>query len=242
MLNDNLSELMEKKAKETNLNISEWPELERPREKLLHRGAESLSDAELLAIFLRTGVNGQSAVDLARNLLLQFDNLKSLLEASEEEVCKIPGMGTVKYIQLHAGLELGKRYLKAGIQRLNSLNNPKQTQDYLSLKLKSYPYEVFGCLFLDNKNRVIEFKELFRGTINGATVHCREVVKEALALNSAAVIFAHNHPSGVSEPSQADIDITKRLKKSLELIDIRVLDHIIVGDNHCESLAELGLF
>ncbi len=223
------------------MNIHEWPESERPREKLLNQGSQNLSDAELLAIFLRTGVNGLSAVDLARNLLNQFGDLKSLLEANQEDICKIPGVGIVKYIQIHAALELGRRYLKSGIQREDALNNTKATQDYISMKLKPYPYEVFACLFLDNKNRVIEFKELFRGTINGASVHCREVVKEALAFNSAAIIFAHNHPSGASDPSNSDIEITKRLVKSLELIDIRVLDHIIVGDDHCQSLAELGL-
>lgn len=223
------------------MSISQWPIAERPREKLLLQGANSLSDAELLAIFLRTGVNGITAVDLARNLLREFNSLKRILEAEHDAFCAVKGLGTTKYIQLQAAIELGQRYIKSGLKQQNILSNPLETQNYLTLRMKSYPYEVFACLFLDNKNQVIEFKELFRGTINGANVHCREVVKEVLNYNAAAVIFAHNHPSGVAEPSQSDIAVTERLSKALNLIDVKVLDHIIVGDSHCQSFAELGL-
>lgn len=223
------------------MGINQWPEAERPREKLRLQGAESLSDAELLAIFLRTGVNGCSAVDVARALLKRFGNLKSILEASCDQLCEVHGVGSSKYVQLQAAIELGQRYIKSGMQRQDALSHSAQTRDFLSLKMKSYPYEVFACLFLDNKNRVIEFKELFRGSISGASVHGREVVKESLACNAAAVIFAHNHPSGVAEPSHADIAVTEQLQKALDLVDVRVLDHIIVGEQECLSLAEQGL-
>ncbi len=223
------------------MSINHWPEAERPREKLLQKGPSSLSDAELLAIFLRTGVRGISAVDLARKLLTKFQALKPLVEATHDEFCQTNGLGTAKYIQLQAAIELGRRYIESSIKRQDALCNPEDTHNYLALRMKSYSYEVFACLFLDNKNRVIEYKELFRGTINGASVHAREVVKEAMLHNAAAVIFAHNHPSGVAEPSASDIAVTERLKKALALIDIKVLDHIIVGDDRCVSFAEQGL-
>ena len=221
--------------------IKHWPETERPREKLLVKGASALSDAELLAVFLRTGVKGQTAVDLARNMLHEFGNLKTLIESEHDTACQFTGFGPAKFVQLQAAIELGKRYLRCGLEREDVIVNPAQTKDFLTLKLKSYPHEVFACLFLDNKNQIIDFAELFRGTINGASVYCREVVKETLKHNAAAVIFAHNHPSGIAEPSHSDIAITEKLRQAMELIDVRLLDHIIVGDNHCQSFAELGL-
>ncbi|BAW81150.1 DNA repair protein RadC [Candidatus Nitrosoglobus terrae] len=220
--------------------ITDWPTLERPREKLLQRGPGALSDAELLAIFLRTGVTGKTAVDLARELLETFGGLRALLEASQSEFCRIPGLGLAKYTQLQACLEIGRRHLEATLKRGDALTDPLTTRRYLMARLRAYPFEVFSCLFLDNRHRVLAFEELFQGTINSASVHPREVVKRALAHNAAAVILAHNHPSGVAEPSQADKAITQRLKEALDLVDIRVLDHVIIGDEETLSFAELG--
>jgi DNA repair protein RadC len=195
------------------MSITDWPEDDRPRERLLLRGASALSDAELLAIFLRTGVKGRSAVDLARDLLAEFGGLVGLLSASHVEFCRAKGLGTAKYAQLRAVLELTQRYLRAEIAERDVLTSPEATRNYLKSRLRSYPHEVFACLFLDNRHRVIEYRELFRGTIDGASVHPREVVREAMRWNAAAVIFAHNHPSGVAEPSQADLRITERLQE-----------------------------
>ncbi|WP_369160261.1 DNA repair protein RadC [Candidatus Thiodiazotropha sp. LNASS1] len=221
--------------------ITDWPIDERPREKLLQRGSESLSDAELLAIFLRTGVAGQTAVDLARSLLAEFGGLRHLLSADQRRFCKSRGLGMAKYTQLQAVLEMARRYLHEQLETSGSLTAPEQTQDYLRARLRHYAYEVFSCLFLDNRHRVIRYEELFRGTIDGANVHPREVVRRALELNAAALIFAHNHPSGVAEPSRADRQITQRLKDALALVDIRVLDHIVIGEGEAVSLAERGL-
>lgn len=221
--------------------ISDWPEDERPREKLLQRGADALSDAELLAIFLRTGVQGKTALDLARDLLHEFKGLRGLLEAEQGRFCEAKGLGPAKYAQLQAVLELSRRYLQSALQRGVSLQNAVETADYLAAELRGYPHEVFACLFLDNRHRVICFEELFFGTIDGASVYPREVVRRALKHNAAAVIFAHNHPSGIAEPSQADITITQRLKESLGLIDVRVLDHFVVGDGSPISFAQRGL-
>jgi DNA repair protein RadC len=221
--------------------ITDWPCDERPREKLLNRGATSLSDAELLAIFLRTGTKGLTAVDLARNLLREFGGLGTLLRADQSRFCQAKGMGLAKFAQLQASLEISRRYLHEQLQQTDSLTNPQQTRHYLYSKLRHYPYEVFACLFLDNRHRVICYEELFRGTIDGASVHPREVVKRALKHNAAALIFAHNHPSGVAEPSQADKTITSQLKSALALVDIRVLDHFIVGEGVPTSLAERGM-
>jgi len=221
--------------------ISDWPEEERPREKLLSRGARALTDAELLAIFLRTGVAGKSAVDLARDLLLEFRDLHGLFSATEARFCAAKGLGRAKYAQLSAVLEMSRRYLYGEIQGRDVIASPEATRDYLKLRLHGYPYEVFAALFLDNRHRVIDYRELFRGTIDGASVHPREVVRSALDLNAAAVIFAHNHPSGVAEPSQSDLRITQRLKDALALIDVRVLDHLIIGEGEGTSLAERGL-
>ena len=220
--------------------ITDWPASERPREKLLERGPATLSDAELLAIFLRTGVKGKSAVDLARELLSDFGGLRPLLTATEEEFCLPLGLGSAKYALLQAVLEMGRRHLAQGLQRGDALNNPQATQQYLQAQLRDRDHEIFACLFLDNQNRVIRYQELFRGTIDAAAVYPREVVKQALAEGAAAVILAHNHPSGVAEPSVADRAITERLQQALNIMDIRVLDHLVVGDGHCVSFAQRG--
>ena len=223
------------------MRITDWPEDERPREKLLQRGAAALSDAELLAIFLRTGVRGVTAVDLARTLLTEFGGLGELLGANQQRFCQAKGLGQAKFAQLQASLEISRRYLHERMRESDSLTNPQQTRHYLHTKLRHYRYEVFACLFLDNHHRVICYEELFRGTIDSASVHPREVVKLALQHNAAALIFAHNHPSGVVEPSRADREITEQLKSALALVDIRVLDHIIVGKGAPASLAERGM-
>jgi len=220
--------------------ITDWPVAERPREKLLHRGPQALSDAELLAIFLRTGLPGKTAVDVARELLGEYGGLRALLEADRRAFCRAGGLGPAKYAQLQAVLEMGRRHLYETLQRGDALGSPADTRRFLLARLRDYPHEVFACLFLDNRHRIIEFSEMFRGTIDGTSVHPREVVKHALALNAAAVIFAHNHPSGVAEPSHADLHLTRRLKDALGLVEIRVLDHIVVGDGYSVSLAERG--
>ena len=221
--------------------ISDWPADERPREKLLLRGPAALSDAELLAIFLRTGITGKTAVDLARDLLDQYGSLRALLDAGQSQFCNSKGLGTAKYAQLQATLEMGRRHLDERLRRDHVLANPAETRRFLSAKLRDHAHEVFACLFLDTRHRVIQFEELFFGTIDGASVYPREVVKRALHHNAAAVILAHNHPSGIAEPSQADINITQRLYNALALVDIRMLDHFIVGDGELTSLAEQGL-
>lgn len=221
--------------------ITDWPADERPREKLLARGAQALTDAELLAIFLRTGIPGKSAVDLARDLLTELDGLHGLFSASQEQFCSAKGLGVAKFTQLQAVHEMSRRYLEHAMQRSDILTSPETTRRYLKARLYSYPHEVFACLFLDNRHRVIRYEELFHGTIDGASVHPRVVVRQALQINAAAVIFAHNHPSGVAEPSQADVRITARLKEALALVDIRVLDHFIIGEGRGTSLAERGL-
>ena len=222
------------------MSITQWPVAERPREKLLLQGAAALSDAELLAIFLRTGVPGRTAVDLARDLLSRFGSLRQMLVADKTSFCETPGLGPAKFTQLQAVVEMARRHLLEELQRGESLSDPLQSKRYLQARLRDLPHEVFACLFLDNRHRVIAFEELFRGTINGASVHPREVVKRALELNAAAVILAHNHPSGVAEPSQADRDLTVRLQQALELVEVRVLDHIVVGDGEPLAFAERG--
>jgi len=223
------------------MSIKDWPADERPREKLLRRGTATLSDAELLAIFLRTGVKGRSAVDLARDLLNRFGSLRALLGADRKTFCQAPGLGDAKYAQLQAVLEMGRRHAGEQLLRGEAIDSPERTVRYLASRLRDHPYEVFSALFLDNRHRVIAYEELFKGTVDGASVHPREVVRRALAHNAAALILAHNHPSGVAEPSQADQHITTRLREALALIDVRVLDHIIIGDGeHC-SLAQRGM-
>ena len=225
---------------EAQMTICNWPVAERPREKLLERGSQALSDAELLAIFLRTGIQGKTAVDLARDLLSHFGGLRKVLQAEQEAFCQIRGMGPAKYVQLQAVLELGRRHLEESLQRDTAFGDPGSVRAYLSSLLRDRHREVFVCLFLDTRHRLIACEELFLGTIDGASVHPREVVKQAMAHNAAAVILAHNHPSGVAEPSQADKAITQRLIEALQLIEVRVLDHFIVGDGEPWSFAEHG--
>ncbi|KAE9647062.1 JAB domain-containing protein [Pseudomonas sp. PB103] len=222
------------------MSIRDWPAAERPREKLLEQGSGSLSDAELLAIFLRTGVSGKSAVDLARHLLNQFGSLRVLLEADLAAFSEQLGLGPAKYAQLQAVLEMARRHLAERMRKKPALENPQVVRDYLKAMLRHEPHEVFGCLFLDSMHQVLNFEALFRGSIDNTSVHPREVVKRALANNAAAVILCHNHPSGSTDPSQADRLLTKRLQKALELIDVRVLDHFIIGDGEPLSMAECG--
>ena len=222
-------------------NLASWLETERPREKLLNVGASALSDSELLAIFLRTGTKGKPVLELAQDLLVEFGGIRGLLEADHDRLTRTPGIGPAKYVQFKAAVELTERYLLASIERGNAISDPGATRRYLKSKLRGYDREVFACLYLDNQHRLIQYEELFFGTIDGASVHPREVVKKVLQHNAAAVIFAHNHPSGLAEPSQADQRITDRLKAALLLVDVRVLDHMIVGDADVLSFAERGL-
>ncbi|SFF51850.1 DNA repair protein RadC [Fontimonas thermophila] len=220
--------------------ITDWPEAERPREKLLARGAASLSDAELLAIFLRTGVRGMTAVDLARDLIRRFGGLRALLGASREDFCTGKGLGEAKYVQLQAVMEIARRYLGESLNRGEALNNPRAAADYVHARLRDRDHEVFAVLFLDNQHRVIAYEEPARGTLDSAPVYPREIVKAALRHNAAAVILAHNHPSGATEPSAADRALTERLSQALGLIGVRVLDHFVVGDGAPVSFAERG--
>jgi len=221
--------------------IRDWPAAERPREKLIEQGAGALSDAELLAIFLRVGVTGKSAVDLARDLLNEFGSLNGIFAASEKAIGQVHGMGTSKYVQLQAIFEMSRRALNEQMQEKDVLSSPQQVRDYLVLKLGSRLKEVFLVLFLDAQNRLIASEEMFSGTLTQTSVYPREVVKRALHFNAAAVIFAHNHPSGVTKQSQADEMITQELKKALALVDVRVLDHFIVAGNNTLSFVERDL-
>jgi DNA repair protein RadC len=221
--------------------ISDWPEATRPREKLLARGAESLADAELLAIFLRTGVVGKSAVDLAHELLSRFGGLAPLSRASREAVCAAPGLGLAKYAQLQAVMEMARRAIGETLRVGDAMQNPDAVRDYLRMLLGGRDHEVFCVVFLDAQNRVIATEELFRGSLTQTQVYPREVARRALAHNAAAVILAHNHPSGVAEPSQADCQLTRHLGSALALLDVKVLDHFIVAGAACLSFAERGL-
>jgi len=223
------------------MRIKDKPIEERPREKLIAQGAMVLTDAELLAIFLRTGTRGYSAIELAENLLLEFGSLQALMQADHLSFTQAKGLGDAKYSQLQAVLEMARRHSFEVLDRGGALTSPEATRAYLVDKLKVYEHEVFACLFLDNQHHILKFEELFSGTIDSASVYPREVVKKALAHNAAAVIFAHNHPSGINEASHADKVITQRLKSALELIDIRVLDHFIIADGRPFSFAEHGL-
>ncbi|MGQ0621887.1 MAG: RadC family protein [Panacagrimonas sp.] len=220
--------------------ITDWPEEERPRERLLAHGAGSLSDAELLAIFLRTGVKGRSAVDLARDLIVRFGGLRELAAASIEPFCEAKGLGQAKYVQLQAVMEMARRVLAQDLRDRSVLSDPAATRRYLVSWLRHHDREVFAALFLDNQHRVIATEELSRGTLDAAPVFPREVVKRALAVGASAVIFAHNHPSGVAEPSASDRLLTDRLRQALALVDVRVLDHFVVGEGAPTSFAERG--
>ena len=224
-----------------HMAITDWPEAERPREKLLKNGAANLSDAELLAIFLRTGMAGKSAVDLARDLLKRFGSLTGLFATGQGAFCQMPGMGPAKFTQLQAVLEMARRALAEKLQNGDVLSSPKSVRDYLRLSLEGKRHEVFVGIFLDAQNRSIAAEELFNGTLTQTSVYPREVVKRALHHNAAAMIFAHNHPSGVAEPSQADEILTQSLKQALALVDVKVLDHFIVGGGTAMSFAERGL-
>jgi DNA repair protein RadC len=221
--------------------ISDWPESERPREKLLAKGAESLSDAELLAIFLRVGVRGMSAVDLGRALIKQFGSLGGLFAASPEALATVPGIGAAKSAQLKAALAIAARALREQAGARDALSSPAAVRDFLSLRLRDRDREVFVAVLLDAQNRVIHVEELFQGTLTQTSVYPREVVKCALRHNAAAVIFAHNHPSGIAEPSQADRLLTEALRKALDTVDVKVLDHFVVGSAGGTSFAERGL-
>jgi DNA repair protein RadC len=228
------------RARPSPAGIRDWPIDERPREKLLARGAAALSDAEVLALFIGSGSRGRTAVDVGRELIAAAGGLKPLLETDASGLAARPGLGPAAACRLHAAMELGRRYLACELQRPDALTHPAACADYLRSRLAAFPFEVFLCVFLDNRHRVIACEEMFRGSIDGASVHPREVVRRCLANNAAAVIFAHNHPSGVAEPSQADREITRHLRQALELIEVRVLDHFVVGSGAPVSLAERG--
>lgn len=223
------------------LTVRNWPQGERPRERLFNLGPQALSEAELLAIFLRTGLPGHSVIDLARGALDRFGSLNGLLAASRQQVQAIRGFGPAKYAQLQAVMELARRALNEEVRRATVLDSPVRVREYLQLSLARLPHEVFVALFLDAQNRLIAHDELFRGTLTQTSVYPREVVKHALARNAGAVIFAHNHPSGVAEPSRADEVLTRSLREALTLVDVQVLDHIVVAGSASVSFAERGL-
>jgi DNA repair protein RadC len=222
------------------MSIRDWPEGERPREKLLARGCAALSDAELLALLLGSGSRGKDAVALGRELLANAGSLGGLLGQPEQQL-RANGLGPAKRARIVAALELARRSLAEELQQRASLGNPRDSGDYLRARLRHLPYEVFGCLYLDNRHRVLAFEELFRGTVDGASVHPREVVRACLRHNACAVIFAHNHPSGVAEPSTADRAITEALRGALQLVGVRVLDHLVIGSGEPVSMAARGL-
>ncbi|KRG41699.1 hypothetical protein ARC78_10775 [Stenotrophomonas pictorum JCM 9942] len=222
------------------MHIRDWPTAERPREKLLARGAGILSDAELLAIFLGSGLRGRDAVQTARDLLLAHGPLRQLLDRNADELAQLPGLGPARACKLSAALELGQRHLAAELERGIALSDPTSAGRYFAQRLRARPHEVFAALFLDTRHRALAFEELFAGTIDGAEVHPREVVRRALAHNAAAVMIGHNHPSGNPEPSAADRAITTRLQQALALVDIRLLDHFVIGDGAPVSLAARG--
>jgi DNA repair protein RadC len=224
------------------VSITNWPEAERPRERLIAKGAAALSDAELLAIFLRVGTKGKSAVDLARELVRKFGSLHGLFSASQDQLTAVNGIGEAKFVQLQAVLEMAKRALHEEIKLADALSNPRAVRDYLRMTLARLPHEVFVAVFLTAQNRVIAVDELFRGTLTQTSVYPREIVKRALAHNAASVILAHNHPSGEATPSQADRSLTKTLAEALSVIDVRVLDHFIVAPGASLSFAEQGLW
>lgn len=224
------------------MSIKDWPLGERPREKLLAQGPQALSEAELLSLLLGGAAGrGLDAVSRARQLLSRHGSLRAFLSLERHCCLRERGLGVVGYCRLQAALELARRHLEADVRRGPALESPASTRQFLRARLRDAPHELFCCMHLDNRHRLIAFDELFRGTIDAANVHPREVVKQALSRNAAAVILVHNHPSGIAEPSQADQLITQRLRDALQLVDIRMLDHLIVADNHCLSFAERGL-
>lgn len=223
------------------MKITSWPQEERPREKLIKYGAQTLSDAELLAILIHTGVKGINAVQLAREALNQFGSIRSILNAEQSQIQNTKGFGKAKYATLMACLELNKRSFAQTMQRSGSFTKADQTSDYLISLLRDKTSEVFAMLLLDSQHQLIAYREMFKGTINSAAVYPRELVKQAIADNAAAVILAHNHPSGIAEPSQADIQITQRIKHAMQLVDVRVLDHFVIGDCTSVSFAQRGL-
>jgi DNA repair protein RadC len=221
--------------------ITDWPEEDRPREKLLLKGEQALTDAELIAIFLKTGARGKTALDIAKELLVEYGSLKSLLRAPIHQILQKNGMGKAKYAALKAAIELGRRYTSPDLRTGNVLNSSQITQNFLASRLQDQSNEVFACLFMDTHFRLISFEELFHGTVNEANIYPREIVKRGLAHNAAKIILAHNHPSGNSTPSEADKDVTQLIKEALALVDIEVIDHIIVGNPRHFSFAEAGL-
>lgn len=225
----------------TRLKIPDWPVGERPREKLLLEGGAGLSDAELIAVLLGAGTPGNSAVELARFLMKEFGGIRGTLNATSNDLIRIRGIGQAKAAVLLAARESGQRYLRERLRPGVSIGSPADSREFLLATLRDRPHEVFCCLFMDNRHRVLAFDELFRGTIDAAAVYPREIVKQALHRNAAAVILAHNHPSGVAEPSQSDQLITRRIRDALDLVDVRLLDHFVIGDNSCVSLASRGL-
>ncbi len=222
--------------------IREWPDGERPQEKLLNSGPGALSDAELLALFIRSGTQGQSAVDIGRNLLREFGGIRQILTAEQRRICGFPGLGPARYALLQAAREIGRRFLDQSLRKQGPLSSPGQAADFLTHHLRDRRREIFAILYLDTRHQVVGYEELFSGTLNGATVHPREVVRSVLEHNASAVILAHNHPSGIAEPSQADAALTRRLRDALELIDVRLLDHIVIGDGEFVSMSDRGLF
>jgi DNA repair protein RadC len=230
-----------RKAVPKTLTIRDWPESERPREKLLERGAQALSDAELIALLLGSGIKGRSAVDVARSLIAEFGSLREMLSADRRRWDGKLGIGPARYATLMASTEIARRHLREPLRTSSALTAPDCTRKFLLAQLRDRPYEVFCGLFLDNRHRLLAFEEIFRGTIDGASVYPREIVRQTLLHGAASVIVAHNHPSGVAEPSQADEGVTRRLRQALALIDVRLLDHLIVGDGRCFSFSEHGL-
>lgn len=222
------------------MRISDWPQDERPREKLLGQGPAALSNAELLALFIGHGQPGMTAVDLARSALNRFGGLRNLLDASPASIGSHPGWGPARTARVLAAVELSRRYLGEELSRSDKLTSPAATRAFLRARLRGHDHEVFAVLFLDSQHRVITYEELFRGTLDSCSVHPREVVKRSLAHQAGAVIFAHNHPSGVAEPSPADRQITRRLQEALALVEVRTLDHLVIGDGEPVSFAERG--
>jgi DNA repair protein RadC len=220
--------------------ITDWPASERPREKLLQRGAQALSDAELLAIFLRVGIVGKSAVDLARELLMHFGSLDRLCAATRDQLCAVPGMGEAKFTQLQAVMEMARRALASELAERDLFDAPERVKTWLQLRLGALEHEEFHVLLLDAQNRLIRAEALFRGTLTQTSVYPRELVKLALRYNAAALLLAHNHPSGCTEPSSADHVLTRSLREALALVDVRVLDHFVVGRGAVLSFAERG--